>query len=775
MIEIVTLGGATARRDGQELQKLGSHRQLYALFVYLAMEGPVSRTRLTSVFWPERDEEKARHSLSQAIYALRQELGEGFLKIEADSVSVPDGAFKLDANELRDAIRRQDWSAVIELYGGPFLEGLSLPGAPAFDAWRSSNRARLASDARLASERLQAGAKTRKGSSSGGWNRLLEGLQSRLFFRTVLVYLGASWLAVQLTDILVDREILPDAAFPIVLYIVAVGFPAALIIAWAQERRLETEPAKGRRQIGYAVAAVALLSLFLIPLLGRFGEPRDRASFPATRIAVLYFDDHSADGELGYLADALTEHLTHELAQISALDVAPRNAVKPYREAGIPSDSIAAVLGAGTLVEGSVLGFEDSIRISVQLIDARSMSHLTSAIVVGAAEDLFELLDDVGERIAGLLRRELGMEIQIREWRAGTRSTAAWERVKRANSVLNDYEALVMSGDEAAAARSLDLADTLLARAEAADPRWVEPIIQRGWIAANRAMLVAGQGRDHDPPGLEVGIAHAARALALDPESSGAYELRGILVARLAGETDDADEAGHLLRRAEADLRQATELDEARARAWSRLSRILADRGQLLEAKLAAQRAYEADAFLRDADLVLARLCEMSIQLQDWDEVTRWCELGRKRFEDDEYFAAAELTALAGPVGPEPDVELAWALVDRTLALSPPQDRDGYRPGLLMQLAAVLARAGRADSARAVIAQARAAGRRDDSESDYQEANARLILGEADEALRLLERFLAAEPEYRQFLASDWWFERLYDDSRFQALVADNG
>jgi len=116
-------------------------------------------------------------------------------------------------------------------------------------------------------------------------------------------------------------------------------------------------------------------------------------------------------------------------------------------------------------------------------------------------------------------------------------------------------------------------------------------------------------------------------------------------------------------------------------------------------------------------------------------------------------------------------VDLAWDLVEQTLRLSTPGDRDVYRPGLQMQAAAVIARAGLGDSARAVIGRARAADSWDDPELDYQEANARLILGEVDEALRLLAEFLDAEPEYGQFLVSDWWFDRLHDDPRFQAMI----
>jgi DNA-binding SARP family transcriptional activator len=76
MIQIKTLGRSAIFRDGTELKELEAQKQKVAILLYLAMEGAVSRDRLLTMFWPERSQEKARHSLSQVLYALRQELGE---------------------------------------------------------------------------------------------------------------------------------------------------------------------------------------------------------------------------------------------------------------------------------------------------------------------------------------------------------------------------------------------------------------------------------------------------------------------------------------------------------------------------------------------------------------------------------------------------------------------------------------------------------------------------------------------------------------------------
>ncbi len=88
-----------------------------------------------------------------------------------------------------------------------------------------------------------------------------------------------------------------------------------------------------------------------------------------------------------------------------------------------------------------------------------------------------------------------------------------------------------------------------------------------------------------------------------------------------------------------------------------------------------------------------------------------------------------------------------------------------------MDVAAVLARANLADSARAVIRHARETAPQADPRLDQREANARLQLGEPDEALRLLARFLEARPDERPKVAKDWWWRPLRDHPQFRALV----
>jgi predicted Zn-dependent protease len=122
---------------------------------------------------------------------------------------------------------------------------------------------------------------------------------------------------------------------------------------------------------------------------------------------------------------------------------------------------------------------------------------------------------------------------------------------------------------------------------------------------------------------------------------------------------------------------------------------------------------------------------------------------------------------LAGWVGVEPEVDSAWALVRAV--------EDGFGierwPHGHLQAAAVLARAGDADSAHAVVDRVRQSTP-PDPWLDYYEANVRLQLGEEDRALGLLEAFTEAMPHRRSYIVRDWWWKPLRQAPRFQALGA---
>ena len=238
-------------------------------------------------------------------------------------------------------------------------------------------------------------------------------------------------------------------------------------------------------------------------------------------------------------------------------------------------------------------------------------------------------------------------------------------------------------------------------------------------------------------------------------------------------QTAGSEQESSLREAAEQDLSVAVDLDPSRALAWVMLSDIYRVGGRFGEARAAAARALEADAFLREAQNVLFQLCNMAWEIEDLEEAIPCWKEYRRRFPKSPAWANADLMLLASSVGPEPDAEEAWRLYETLEENLSEQDWVLLKQNLEMTVAGVLARAGLADSAYAVIRRARAQLEAGAPWPLYFEANVRLHLGEKDLAIQLLREFLEELPDRKAYIASDWWWRPLRDDPRFQALVAE--
>jgi TolB-like protein len=535
-------------------------------------------------------------------------------------------------------------------------------------------------------------------------------------------------------------------------------------------------PASGRARL----SRPRLAALGVLAAVAGWWAMRPPAPDPAgagpgadpTDVAVLYFEDRGGDGALRPVANGLTEELIDALGAVPTLRVVSPNGVRPYLDARVPPDSIGRALRVGTLVAGTVGRSADSLRVTVRLIDAATGRQLDSRTVERPWGDLFALQDALAADVSRFLRERLGREVLVRRRREGTRSVEAWELAQRAESWRETAGSLGTGGDETGARRALDGADSLLARASALDPAWLDPVVLRGWGELDRIELALTGDPAPDSLGawFRRAFAHADRAVALRAGDPAALELRGTLrFRRWLAEGRDSIE----LSAAEQDLRSAAVPANPReARAWATLSAVLQTAGRHAEANLAARRAWETDAFLAETPQVLFRLYYTALDLGRDAEAIRWCETGRQRFPERPSFVLCQLTIMLRPGLAKPDVGRAWRAVAELERLSPPEERAAYRARWQMAAAGVLARAGLAESAGAVIRRARSAAP-DDPELDYHEATARMLLDDRDAVLRLLARDLRANPQFRSYIAADPTFRPLRDDPRFRALVGD--
>ena len=507
---------------------------------------------------------------------------------------------------------------------------------------------------------------------------------------------------------------------------------------------------------------------------GTAGAGADETLDPK-HIAVMYFEQRGGADSLGYLADGLTEALIHELSQVSQLQVISRNGVLPYKKSAVAPDSIGRALRVGTLVEGTVTQADNRLRLNVSLISAGTGREIGSKVLERPREEIFALQDDLAKEVSIFLRQQIGQEITVSESRQGTASTKAWELLQRAEQTTKDVDPLLASGDTAAAGRRLLQADSILALAETADPKWSAPAVMRGWLDYRQTDLVSGLDKDVYGKWLGEGLKHAEHALELKPNDPDGLELRGTLRywRYLINLEPDPDAAAKLLADARQDLQGAVSGNPTAAVAWTWLSHLLMNQAQTAEAKLAAQRAYEADPYLSSVRTTIWRLFQASLDLEDAAESNRWCQEGQRRFPEYHRFTECQLWLYALK-GVKPDVPKAWELLDQYVKLAPASSQEFSRHQGQMLVAMAIARAGLTDSARRVAERARADATVDPTRDLAQlEAAARLIMGDKDEALRLLTTYVAANPQIRGPMAKDqtWWWQDLRSDPRWRSLL----
>jgi serine/threonine-protein kinase len=505
-------------------------------------------------------------------------------------------------------------------------------------------------------------------------------------------------------------------------------------------------------------------------LFGRRGNARPTAGggLDPRHVAVLYFQDLSPDTSLGYLADGLTESLIDQLSQVRTLDVVSRNGVLPFRRSDLARDSIARALGAGTLVEGSVEPVRDRVRVAVRLVDGYSGADLLRrASFEQPSGNLLLIRDSLAGEVARVLRQRLGEEVRLRQERAATGSAQAWSLVQQAERLRKDADA-VGGAKVDSAVRILTRADSSLALAERADPTWVEPIVLRAQLFDRRARLLRTVAV------IDEGLTHANRALALAPEDAEALEIRGTLRYRkwLLFRPVDTRQAAALLDEARNDLEHATSLDPSLASAYSTLSHLYYQLKDVPGAALAARRAYEEDAYLSNAADILTRLFHASYDLDQQRQAQRWCLEGVRRFPRDYRFHQCQLLMMTRLESP--DVPRAWRLLANVDSFAPPPVRTLQHLRNQMFVAAVIARAGLRDSAHHVIQRSRGSSQVDPEQNLLAfEAFVRTLLGEDDEAIRLLQRYVAANPEHSFEVGGSllWWWLELQNHPGFQALA----
>ena len=492
-------------------------------------------------------------------------------------------------------------------------------------------------------------------------------------------------------------------------------------------------------------------------------------------VAVLYFDDQSTNHQLGYLADGLTDALIAELDAVRSLKVISAAGSARYRGDSVAPDSIGRALSVGTLVRGGVDRQGNRLRVTVHLLDGSTGAEFQRAAFELPAANVLTVRDTLAAEVGAMIRKRLGQEITLRDQRAQTTNPDAWALVQLGTQWRRRGEQLITSSDTATLRHDFASADSALAQAARLDPTWPTPAIARGAVAYKLSRFYGG-----DPQTaarwIDSAMVHATNALRLAPTDPDALELRGTLRywRWLLGVTPDAAAAAALLDSAKSDLEAAVSRNPEQAAAWGVLASLYYQKNDVEGAKLAARRAYEEDAYLSNADVILWRLWAASYDLEQFAEAVHWCDVMGRRFPADARTVECRLRQMAAK-GATPDVARGWRLGDSLVALSAAGDRSFATLQAQVLMAGALAQAGLADSARHVLGRVDPSADVDPTRDlDEDKGVVYLILGDKDQALGQLKRYLAANPARSTDVATDgsWQWRSLRDDPRFKALFA---
>lgn len=249
-------------------------------------------------------------------------------------------------------------------------------------------------------------------------------LRRRNVYKVAAAYAIVSWLIIQVATQTFPVLEIPNWCVRLVIVLLVLGFPVAMILAWAYEltpegirRADEVAPAKapaanrrtGQKLNTLIIAVLGCAVAFL--LYQKFHPGATSAAIPEKSIAVLPFDNFSDDKENAFFADGIQDDILTSLAKIHDLKVISRTSVMPYRGAAKNNlPQIAQALGVVNVLEGSVRRGEGRVVVSVQLIDARSDRHLWAKRYDRPLADSLGLQGELASEIASELRATLSPE-----------------------------------------------------------------------------------------------------------------------------------------------------------------------------------------------------------------------------------------------------------------------------------------------------------------------------------------------------------------------------
>jgi serine/threonine-protein kinase len=441
-------------------------------------------------------------------------------------------------------------------------------------------------------------------------------LKRRNVYKVAVAYAIVGWLLVQIATQVFPFLEIPNWVVRLVIVLVSIGFPIALVIAWAFEttpegiKRTEVADAAGQRSLGgawiYIVLVGAFVSLGLF-FLGRYtagnATPRHDASparteaataTPQKSIAVLPLLNESGETSDEYFSDGLSEELIAALGQIRDLKVIGRSSSFRFKDRKEEPKTIGEKLGVSTLLEGTVRKQGNKVRIVAELINAADGTQLWSRIFDRELKDIFAVQTEIAQAVAASL------ELTLLGSKDAPAANASTQNVEAHNAYLQghfyfarrnveDYRKAISFFDEAI---RID-PDYALAYAERAE----------AWT------FIGDLNPEHKKEAWAAAKRDAEKAVAVGPNLAEAHAALGWV--RFFSEWKFAEGL--------AELKRARELAPANPTANDLLARVLIYVNQIAEAEKLARQAIELDplAFLARGNLARILLAEGKLEEAD--------------------------------------------------------------------------------------------------------------------------------------------------------------
>jgi len=342
-------------------------------------------------------------------------------------------------------------------------------------------------------------------------------MKRRKVYRVAVAYIVAAGGIIQLASAAFPAWDLPSWALRLVIVLLLLGFPIALILAWAYDitaqgvraTRAPTAPGSHRRRNVIMLVATGMI---ISAAAGFFLLPRVSAHKVDKSIAVLPFESLSDDKENAYFADGIQDDVLTNLSKIGDLKVISRTSVMPYRGKASNVREIRKALGVGAILEGSVRRIGNRVRVNVQLINAENDEHIWAEDYDRELTDVFAIQTDLAQKIANELRAQLSPSEKAQMQRKPTENGEAYLAFVQAHNLSCAFADL----------EKLRQGEQLYARAIELDPNFALAIARysqlESWIMHTF---------ERTPERREKARTLAERALQLQPDLPEAHLARG--------------------------------------------------------------------------------------------------------------------------------------------------------------------------------------------------------------------------------------------------------